>query len=283
MRLLESQSNGGFRLTGRIADDDISRYPYAILSHTWGPDSEEVILEDLADGSAKDKTGYRKIQFCGEQATKDGLRYFWVDSCCIKKSSDAELSESINSMFRWYQRAAKCYVYLWDVSTTKQNTGDEKFQDTWGQAFRESRWFTRGWTLQELFAPTSVEFFSKEGSRLGDKRSLEQLIHEITEIPILALRGPVVSQFSADQKLEWAKYRKTTREEDWAYSLLGICGIAMPVLYGEGRTNAVRRLRKEIDDASKDKERLRHLYGSHDFEGVRHIGEFIPLLLTANW
>src|SRR5213079_1060322 len=102
--------------------------------------------------------------------------------------------------------------------------------------------------------------FSKEGNRLGDKQSLEQLIYEITEIPILALRGPVLSQFSADQKLDWAKNRKTTREEDWAYSLLGICGIPMSILYGEGRTNAVRRLRKEIGDASKDKECLRHLY-----------------------
>ena len=259
MRLLECQSNGGFRLTGRIADDDIPRYPYAILSHTWGPDSEEVIFEDLAEGSAKNKAGYRKIQFCGEQAAKDRLRYFWVDSCCIDKSNSQELQEAITSMFRWYQRATKCYVHLSDVSIRKKKRRDDS-RGTWEQAFRQSRWFTRGWTLQELLAPLSVEFFSKEGSRLGDKQSLEQQIHEITRVPISALRGSALSHFSAEQKFDWAKNRQTTREEDWAYSLLGIFEISIPVTYGEGRANAVRRLRKEIDDAWKDKECLRHLY-----------------------
>jgi NACHT domain/Heterokaryon incompatibility protein (HET) len=258
MRLLEYQSDGSFRLTDRFLDDDLPLH--AILSHTWGKESEEVTFEDMVTGLGQVKAGYQKLRFCGEQAAKDRLRYFWVDSCCIKKSSDSELSESINSMFRWYRRAAKCYVYLWDVSTTKRKRGGEKAQDTWEQAFRESRWFTRGWTLQELLAPTSVEFFSKEGNRLGNKQSLEQLIHKITGIPVLALRGPILSQFSADQKFDWAKNRKTAREEDWAYSLLGIFEISIPVIYGEGRTKAVRRLRKEIDDASKDNECLQHLY-----------------------
>ena len=257
MRLLKLNDNGELSLIERSG---YSIPEYAILSHTWGPDGEEVTYEDLMTGAGERKPGYDKIRFCGNQAKTDGLQYFWIDTCCIRKSSDSELSESINSMFRWYQRATKCYVHLWDVSTTEQKKGDEEARDTWEQAFRESRWFTRGWTLQELLAPTSVEFFSKEGNRIGDKQSLEQLIYEITGIPILALREFVLSQFSASQKLDWAKNRKTTREEDWAYSLLGICGISMPVLYGEGRTKAVRRLRKEIDDASKDKECLRHLY-----------------------
>ena len=129
----------------------------------------------------------------------------------------------------------------------------------WEQAFRESKWFTRGWTLQELLAPASVQFFSKEGELLGDKQSLEQCVHEITEIPILAIRGSDLSQFSAEQKFGWAKNRKTTREEDWAYSLLGIFEISMPVIYGEGRIKAVRRLEKEIDEASKAKQCLRDL------------------------
>ena len=257
MRLLQCQSNGGFRLTGRIADDDIPRYPYAILSHTWGPESEEVIFEDLAGGSARDKAGYRKIQFCGEQAMKDGLHYFWVDSCCIKKSNDPELTESINSMFRWYQRAEKCYVFLSDVSASKMKRGDDNAQNTWELAFRRSKWFTRGWTLQELLAPASVEFFSKEGEWLGNKQSLKRQIHEITGISLLALQGVSLSQFSVDERFKWAQNRKTTRKEDWAYSLLGIFGIFMPLLYGEGREHAVDRLRKEISDASKC---LRDLY-----------------------
>jgi len=117
-------------------------------------------------------------------------------------------------MFSWYQRAAKCYVYLSDVSTKKRKLGDEEPQNTWEQAFRKSRWFTRGWTLQELLAPASVQFFCERGNRLGDKQSLEQLVHEITEIPVLALRGSALSQFSAEQKFGWAKNRRTTREED---------------------------------------------------------------------
>jgi hypothetical protein len=258
MRLLELLSNGDFRLTGKLLDNAIPRY--AILSHTWGDESQEVTFEDMVEGSGQGKAGYEKIKFCGEQTARDGLRYFWVDSCCIKKSSDSELSESLNSMFRWYYRAEKCYVYLSDVSIRKRKRRDENTQNTWEQAFRKSKWFTRGWTLQELLAPSSVEFFTREGKRLGDKQSLEQQIHEITGIPISALRGSALSQFGADQKLDWAKNRKTTREEDWAYSLMGIFEISMPVMYGEGRTKAVRRLRKEIDDASKDKECLRHLY-----------------------
>ncbi|ERF72619.1 hypothetical protein EPUS_05673 [Endocarpon pusillum Z07020] len=255
MRLLEVLSGGDFRLTEKFLDNAIPQY--AILSHTWG--SQEVIYEDVVKGSGRDKAGYEKIKFCSEQAARDGLQYFWVDSCAIDKSSSAELQESITSMFRWYQRAVKCYVYLSDVSTRKRKM-DDNSRDSWKRAFRESRWFTRGWTLQELLAPTSVEFFSKEGSRLGDKQSLEQQIHEITSIPISALAGSALSSFSADQKMDWAKNRKTTREEDWAYSLMGIFEISMLVNYGEGRASAVRRLRKEIDDASKDKECLRHLY-----------------------
>jgi serine/threonine protein kinase len=257
MRLLQILPNGDFRLTKKLLNDAIPSY--AILSHRWKDDSQEVTFEDMAEGTGQGKAGYEKIKFCGEQAARDGLQYFWMDSCCIKKSSDAELSESLNSMFRWYQRAEKCYVYLSDGPTRKRDGRDENIQDIWEQAFRESDWFTRGWTLQELLAPSLVEFFSPEKDLLGSKQSLEKQIHAITGIPISALRGSPLSQFSINEKFDWAKNRQTTREEDWAYSLLGIFEISMPVIYGEGRTNAVRRLRKEIDDASKDRECLRHL------------------------
>jgi hypothetical protein len=237
MRLLEPLPNGNFGLTRKLLDDAIP--PYAILSHTWGDESQEVTFEEMTDGLGRDKAGYAKIKFCGEQAARDGLRYFWVDSCCIKKSSDAELSESLNSMFRLYQRATKCYVYLSDVSTRKN--------ERWEQALRESRWFTRGWTLQELLAPPSVDFFTKEGNQLGDKRSLEQHIHEVTRIPIQALQGASLSSFSVDERLSWTETRQTTREEDSAYSLLGIFNVYMPPIYGEGKANALKRLLKEIN------------------------------------
>ena len=118
MRLLEYNSDGEFSLTKDFVCGEIPEY--AILSHTWGADTEEVTYRDVIDGTGKNKVGYGKIRFCGEQARRDGLHSFWVDTCCINKSSDRELSEAINSMFRWYRKAAKCYVYLTDVLTNDQ-------------------------------------------------------------------------------------------------------------------------------------------------------------------
>jgi tetratricopeptide (TPR) repeat protein len=246
MRLLERSRDGELSLTEDLIGDNIPLY--AILSHTWGPSTEEVTFEDLVDGTGKDKAGYDKIRFCEEQARCDGLRYFWVDTCCINKSNNNELSEAINSMFRWYRDAARCYVYLSDISTTGREQNGEQSEPLWEPAFRASRWFTRGWTLQELIAPKSVEFFTRGGQRLGDKISLEQQIHKITGIAVLALQGTPLSQFEVDERLKWAETRQTTREEDCAYCLLGIFGVFMPLIYGEGRDNAIRRLRKEIDE-----------------------------------
>ena len=249
MRLLESRSDGGFSLTENLLDKDVFRYPYAILSHRWGDTNEEVTFEDIVNGSGRNKAGYKKIEFCGEQASKDGLKYFWVDSCCIKKSSDSELSEAINSMYRWYNRATRCYVYLSDVSI---GTDEDSFvQSVWDGSFRASAWFSRGWTLQELLAPDSVEFFAEERIRLGDKGSLSRQIHEITGIALPALQGTSLSKFGIDERFKWAQNRHTTRDEDWAYSLLGIFNISMPLIYGEGRDRAVTRLKKEIHESSK--------------------------------
>jgi hypothetical protein len=249
MRLLEGNSDGELSLTKDFVGDNLPEY--AILSHTWGADTEEVTFKDLVDGTGKDKVGYGKIRFCEEQARRDGLQYFWVDTCCIDKSNNTELAEAINSMFRWYRNAAKCYVYLSDVSRSVLHAIDNFSQLPWETAFRTSRWFTRGWTLQELIALTSVEFLSREGKRLGDKRTLERQVHEITGIAVSALQGAPLSQFRVDERLSWAENRKTTREEDMAYSLLGIFNVYMPLIYGEGRENALKRLREEIDKPSK--------------------------------
>ncbi|KAG4431566.1 hypothetical protein IFR05_012951 [Cadophora sp. M221] len=257
MRLLQSDYDGNFSLT-EFFESAIPNY--AILSHRWGTD--EVTFKDLTDGTSKSKAGgYGKIQFCGEQARRDGLKYFWVDTCCIDKSSSAELSEAINSMFRWYQKAARCYVYLSDVSTQERKASDTSAESTWDSAFRASEWFTRGWTLQELLAPRSIAFFSREREQLGDKRTLEQQIHEITGIPTTALREYVLSQFDVDERLLWVKSRRTTRGEDKAYSLFGIFDVQMPLLYGEGEVKAFQRLRDAIDKPfnGPEKDLLRHL------------------------
>jgi hypothetical protein len=244
MRLLEYNNDGGFSLT----QFSVHIPPYAILSHTWG--LEEVTFKDMIEGNGTTKAGFDKIRFCGEQARRDGLAYFWVDTCCIDKSNSTELAEAINSMFRWYNNATKCYVYLSDVSVPPFNT-DNKSNRSWEATFRKSRWFTRGWALQELIAPVSVEFFSKGGELLGNRASLEGHICEITGIPVKALRGGSLSDFSVTERLLWAEKRKTTYEEDEAYSLLGIFDVFLPLIYGEGRENALNRLREEIVRDSK--------------------------------
>ena len=236
MRLLQRRGDGSYQLTKNFLDDDVPSY--AILSHTWGAEDDEVTFEEISQSSGRDKVGYDKLDFCGTQAALDDLQYFWVDSCCIKKSSDAELSEALNSMFRWYRRAAKCYVYLSDVST---RNGEEK-EDS---LLRTSRWFTRGFTLQELLAPRKVEFYSKEWKLLGDKISLRKLINEITGIPLAALTGTPLSSFSVEERMKWTKGRKTTRKEDGAYCLLGIFGVFISPIYGEG-DNAFVRLEEAI-------------------------------------
>ncbi|KAI0604755.1 ankyrin repeat domain-containing protein [Pyrenophora tritici-repentis] len=244
MRLLYTASDGTLQWTKDIIrSEEIP--PYAILSHTWG--EQEVVFDDLKDiENAQSKEGYRKIRFCAQQAERDGLNHFWVDTCCIDKANNTELSEAINSMFRWYQNAKKCYVYLSDVEYNALAANNNSSQ-RWEPAFRKSRWFSRGWTLQELLAPASVDFFSKEGGRLGDKRSLEHTIHEITGIAIKALSGSQLSEFSVAERFSWAANRQTKREEDEAYCLLGIFGIYLPLIYGEQRLSAIKRLLNEIE------------------------------------
>jgi ankyrin repeat protein len=247
MHLLRLQDDGEFSLVKFLGN---SVPAYAILSHTWGSEEEEVTYQDLQQNTGKRKKGYRKLTFCGEQAAKDGLEYFWIDTCCIDKTSSAELSEAITSMFRWYNKSAQCYVYLSDVSTSKRKADHDQFSRTWEPAFRTSHWFSRGWTLQELIAPHRVTFFSKEGNHLGNKSSLERLLHLITCIPVPALQNAPLDEFDVEQRMSWIGNRQTTREEDRAYSMLGIVGISMLPMYGEGEDRALRRLRKEIREGS---------------------------------
>jgi hypothetical protein len=190
MRLLYTADDGRLSWTDDLVGGQIP--PYAILSHTW--DGQEVAYKDLQNHSniedvdTRLKGSYQKIFFCAAQAKRDGLDYFWVDTCCIDKANNTELSKAINSMFRWDQNAKKCYVFLSDVENDILEHDGES-------AFRQSRWFRRGWTLQELLAPHCVEFISKDRARLGDKGSLKHLIHEITGIPVEALSRSNLSEF----------------------------------------------------------------------------------------
>ncbi|KAK4172333.1 putative vegetative incompatibility protein HET-E-1 [Triangularia setosa] len=258
---------------------------YAILSHTWGGD--EVLFADICDPQKPlpfSKKGFRKVSDSCERARQDGYKYIWIDTCCIDKTSSAELSEAINSMFRWYHRADRCYAYLSDVNVPGEPTVD----------FENSRWFTRGWTLQELIAPRDVRFYDSQWVLLGSRqllrgtpladnpelKDLADIISKTTGIPVEILRwfspksdSPLVRRRSRKagldkyepihalanylkacgigQIMSWAAYRFTTRKEDEAYSLLGLFSVNMPMLYGEGR-RAFHRLQQEILKTSND-------------------------------
>ncbi|GJN77985.1 hypothetical protein PLIIFM63780_001478 [Purpureocillium lilacinum] len=238
MRLLNTTT---FQLV-LFSDDHVP--PYAILSHTWA--DEEVSFESLS-GAATPPThlrGWAKIaETCAASRALD-LAHVWVDTCCIDKSSSAELSEAINSMFRWYQEASVCIAYLADVGPV-------------GDGFEASCWFTRGWTLQELIAPRKVLFYGGDWAQLGTRVSLKGLIREVTGIPeqLLAPRDfndERLDAFSVAQRMSWAAARVTTRPEDVAYCLLGIFDINMPLLYGEGRAKAFKRLQEEIIKSTED-------------------------------
>ncbi|PNP53572.1 hypothetical protein FNYG_15749 [Fusarium nygamai] len=217
-----------------LADDNVP--DYAILSHTW--EQEEVLFQDMGRDSAKSKKGYAKLESCCRVARENGFEYIWDDTCCIDNTSSAELSEAINSMYRYYQEANICYVYLADISTVSE--------------ILNSRWFTRGWTLQELIAPSSMIFFDKHWCELGTKTSLVQVLSQRTSIPESILNdSEELETTSIAQRMSWAADRVTTRKEDGAYSLMGIFGINMPLLYGEG-DKAFYRLQEEIMRVSDD-------------------------------
>ncbi|KAF1962506.1 HET-domain-containing protein [Byssothecium circinans] len=232
MRLLRLEDGGAISLVEYMTDSP----PYAILYHTWGADNQEVTLKEMIDGTATDKIGYDKIRRCGEQAARDGLDYFWVDTCCIDKSSSAELSEAINSMFQYYQEAEVCYVYLADVEHEHWNHA----------AFSNSRWFTRGWTLQELLAPQTVKFFEKNWAFLGHRLDLAKPLMRGTRISLDVLTGrQKLQDESIATRMSWAAHRQTKRPEDMAYCLLGIFQVNLPLIYGEGM-RAFWRLQEEI-------------------------------------
>lgn len=233
MRLLNTSTGALQDFTGR----DIP--PYIILSHVW--EDEEVIFTDMMTplSHIKSKRGYSKVATTCHIGASEGLRYVWIDTCCIDKSSSAELSESINSMFRWYRRAAKCYVYLSDLPPAHLG---RSFEDD----LKKCRWFTRGFTLQELIAPAQIDFFDREWNLRTTKRDSVELLFDITGVDVEILRHEKpLSSIPVAQRMSWAAHRHTTKIEDSAYCLFGIFDVNMPLLYGE-EERAFLRLQEEI-------------------------------------
>ena len=222
---------------------DENEKDYAILSHRW--EDEEVTFRDMQDLTvASTKKGFVKIRKSCEHAQNDGYKYVWVDTCCINKESSSELSEAINSMYRWYKASAVCYVFLSDVHMRTVKRDVE-------QQIISSVWFTRGWTLQELIAPLNVVFYDRHWEFLGTKQTLSSLLEVKTGIDEAILNGEPLSRCSIAQRMSWASKRVTTRVEDTAYCLLGIFDVNMPLLYGE-REKAFLRLQEQIIRQSDD-------------------------------
>jgi hypothetical protein len=275
---------------------DLPDEPYAILSHRWG--AEEVTYKEFrkSQDSIQQRAGYKKVvEFC-HVAQRRGFRYAWVDTCCIDKRSSAELSEAINSMYRWYRESMECYVFL------------EDYKPDDPRSFGACEWFTRGWTLQELLAPTHCVFFTGTWETIGHKHlwsclrcpcreneckpanlawgpNLLPQLAAATNIPEDVLSGfKEVRLVSVAQRMSWASRRSTTRTEDLAYSLLGLFDIHMPLIYGEG-IRAFRRLQEEIirnsDDTSIfcfNMERMTALRDARALEHSLNDVNFVPLL-----
>jgi hypothetical protein len=251
MRLLNT-SNLGLEV---FYGTDIPKY--VILSHRW--ENEEISLQELQERSNQHKAGWKKVrEFCN-LAQRYNYKYAWIDTCCIDKTSSAELQEALNSMFQWYRKADICCAYLNDASRSFLKQGNRYISHV---ELEHSEWFRRGWTLQELLAPRQLWFIGWDWKHvIGSREELADSISAITNIPkryILEFVGSTVSHTtyhsglpSIAEIMSWASQRVTTRIEDMAYSLMGLFGVQMPLLYGEGR-NAFLRLQLEILKMSDD-------------------------------
>lgn len=266
MRLLHSRTLD-FKT---FLEDELPRY--LILSHTWGDD--EVSYQDmcwlqksknipkklkddplylalsgslggtaLTEDQVKRRHGYEKIVRTAEITNSKGFNWFWIDTCCIDKSSSAELQEAINSMFRWYRKSEVCIVYLADATRTTEDMSSSI--DNLAEHLSKSRWITRGWTLQELIAPPVVAFLDQTWKLICHKSQALLPIGEMTGIPPSVLQSGDPARSSVAQRMSWAANRRVTRVEDEAYCLLGIFDIHMPMVYGEGK-KAFVRLQEEI-------------------------------------
>ncbi|THU98194.1 HET-domain-containing protein, partial [Dendrothele bispora CBS 962.96] len=259
---------------------------YAILSHTW--EKDEVTFQDIQNFDvARRKAGWSKVENACNYVRQYKFDWIWIDTCCIDKSSSAELSEALNSMYKYYAEARVCIAYLSDLGK-----GAKKATELVNR-LKGCKWFTRGWTLQELIAPRYMVFVDKDWQRVGTRFSLRHLVSEVTSIPVYLFKGEgrdrfgdvineekgSIEHYSIAQKMSWAASRVTTRPEDMAYCLMGLFGVNMPPIYGEGGEKAFMRLQQEIikysDDrsifawvATQDYERDRGLFASSPSEFV---------------
>jgi hypothetical protein len=234
---------------------------YAILSHRWEK-LGEVTFKDITECPISDMNsparllrGFSKVEGACKLATKDRYDWIWIDSCCIDKESSADVEKAINSMWTYYTKSNVCYVYMADILDYKAGRGI---------SFRNSEWFTRGWTLQELIAPVFVQFFAADWSSIGTKLERHEEIAEITTINShLLAQEKSIDIYTTAERFSWAAHRQVTQEEDEAYSLLGLFQIHMPMRYGEGRARAFARLQEAIYLSTRDDSIFLFRYSPH--------------------
>lgn len=230
--------------------DDLQDCKYAILSHTWEKDEVDFheMLAESRPARLLQKAGFLKIKKTCEVAKEKGYAYAWVDTCCIDKTSSAALSEAINSMFHWYKESSLCLAHLSDLKVNNFEHAESKTSEF----MKDCRWFTRGWTLQELVGPEELDFYDQEWNFRGSKKALRHELSEITGIDTDILGdSELLPTVPVGRRMSWAAYRKTTRVEDMAYCLFGIFGVNMPMIYGEGK-NSFLRLQEEIAKSTND-------------------------------
>lgn len=214
---------------------------YVILSHTW--DAEEMTFEEMMypNQNTEKKLGYMKIMAACAKARVFKVDWIWIDTCCIDKRSSAELSEAINSMYRYYKESYACFAFLQDARSGG---------NAW-HGLRNAKWWSRGWTLQELIAPSRVFFYNADWMYIGTRQGYADTISSITLVPIAVLAGEDPLMYSIAQRMSWVSSRHTTRIEDMAYCMLGLLNVNMPLLYGEG-AKAFIRLQEEVVKTSAD-------------------------------
>ena len=242
---------------------------YVVASHRWIVGSE-ARLQDVQNRCNTNRSGYQKVEGFARYVREHfgHVEWLWIDTCCINQNISQEVTMAVNSMFRWYSNAEVCLAYLADVSNAK----DE-------HEFQRSEWFRRGWTLQELLAPSIVVFVSHDWDIIGHKdgrgwtksgfqvskgRGLESAIATVTGVPEYVLHNYDRSKsFSTEARMAWIAGRETTRGEDMSYSLLGIFDVTMPIIYGEGAERARKRLLEGISKASTSSRAYTSNYEDH--------------------
>ncbi|KAI0096806.1 HET-domain-containing protein [Nemania sp. FL0031] len=239
-----------------LSEGQVQSEGYAILSHRWLSDGEEITFQDIHKYTTALQSHTRpfilpqldKIRGACDVARDRGLRWLWMDTCCIDKDDTREYAEAINSMFRWYRDAKLCITYLSDVQDANRHSssGWDIFGSTIdGQHYRLSQWFSRGWTLQEMLAPSELEFYDEDWNFIGTKRELAGAISEVTGISAPFLTGQKrLDDACIAVKMSWMSGRRTTYPEDMTYSMMGIFNITMPLVYGESGPRAFRRLQE---------------------------------------